>query len=86
MQTQKPFFSLIQAYSYEREALRESIKNLLEPLGGLTEFVKPGQRVLLKPNLLTGASPIKEYTTHPEIVCVIAQMVIEINGQTFFRR
>lgn len=86
MQTQKPFVSLIQAYSYEREALRESIKNLLEPLGGLTEFVKPGQRVLLKPNLLTGASPTKEYTTHPEIVYVIAQMVIEINGQTFFRR
>ncbi|HAE05654.1 MAG TPA: thylakoid-associated protein [Richelia sp.] len=83
MQTQKPFVSLIQAYSYEREALRESIKTLLEPLGGLTEFVKPGQRVLLKPNLLTGARPTKECTTHPEIVYVVAQMVMEINGKPF---
>ena len=59
MQTQKPSVSLIRAKSYEQEALKESLETLLEPLGGMAAFVKPGNRVLLKPNLLTGSRPTK---------------------------
>jgi uncharacterized protein (DUF362 family) len=78
-----PTVSLIRATSYERETLRESIETLLEPLGGITAFVKAGDRVLLKPNLLTGARPGKECTTRPEIVYAVAQMVIEAGGKPF---
>jgi uncharacterized protein (DUF362 family) len=83
MQTQKPSVSLIRATSYEQEALRESLTTLLEPLGGMQAFVKPGQRVLLKPNLLTGARPGKECTTRAELVYEVAKMVIEAGGQPF---
>jgi uncharacterized protein (DUF362 family) len=83
MQTQKPSVSLIRATSYEREALRKSLMTLLEPLGGMTAFVKPGQRVLLKPNLLTGARPTKECTTRAELVYEVAQMVIAAGGKPF---
>jgi uncharacterized protein (DUF362 family) len=83
MQTQTPSVSLIRATSYEREALRESLETLLEPLGGMAAFVKPGNRVLLKPNLLTGARPGKECTTRPELVYAIAQMVMEAGGKPF---
>jgi uncharacterized protein (DUF362 family) len=83
MHTQAPSVSLIQARSYELEALRESVTTVLEPFGGMSEFVKPGQRVLLKPNLLTGARPTKECTTRPELVYVVAQMVMEAGGEPF---
>lgn len=83
MQTQTPSVSLIRATSYEREALQESLETLLEPLGGIAAFVKPGNRVLLKPNLLTGARPGKECTTRPELVYVVAQMVMEAGGEPF---
>lgn len=83
MQTQKPSVSLIRATSYEREALRESLTTLLEPFGGMATFVKPGQRVLLKPNLLTGSRPTKECTTRAELVYAVAQMVMEAGGQPF---
>ena len=83
MQTQAPSVSFIRANTYEREALKASIIALLEPLGGIAAFVKPGQRVLLKPNLLTGARPGKECTTRPELVYVIAQMVLEVGGKPF---
>jgi uncharacterized protein (DUF362 family) len=83
MQTQTPSVSLIRATSYEREALRESLETLLEPLGGMAAFVKPGNRVLLKPNLLTGARPGKECTTRPELVYAIAQIVMEAGGKPF---
>lgn len=83
MQTPKPSVSLIRAKSYEQEALRESLTTLLEPLGGIAPFVKRGDRVLLKPNLLTGSRPSKECTTRPELVRAVAEMVIEVGGKPF---
>ena len=75
--------SLIRATSYDRVQLRESIKTLLEPLGGMAAFVKPGDRVLLKPNLLTGARPTKECVTRPEMVYWVAKLVREAGGTPF---
>ena len=83
MQNPKPSVSLIRAKSYEQEALKESLEILLEPLGGMAAFVKPGNRVLLKPNLLTGSRPTKECTTRPELVRAVAEMVIAVGGNPF---
>lgn len=80
---QTPSVSLIRAQSYELSSLRAALETLLEPLGGMTAFVKPGDRVLLKPNLLTGARPGKECTTRPELVYCVAQMVQEVGGKPF---
>ncbi len=76
--------SLIRAETYAEQALRQSIIDVLAPLGGMAAFVKPGQRVLLKPNLLTGARPTKECVTRPELVKCVAQLVQEAGGQPFF--
>lgn len=75
--------SLIQAQSYDLQELRSSLEQLLEPLGGISAFVKKDDRVLLKPNLLTGARPTKECTTRKEIVYCVAQMVQEVGGKPF---
>ena len=79
----KPLVSLIRAESYDRTRLRESLEAVLTPLGGMSAFVKKGDRVLLKPNLLTGARPTKECVTRPEIVYCVAQMVREAGGIPF---
>lgn len=78
-----PAVSLIQATSYDLRSLRSSLETLLEPLGGITSFVKPGDRVLLKPNLLTGSRPTKECVTRPELVYCVAQMVQAVGGKPF---
>lgn len=75
--------SLIRATAYEYSALDAALRQVLAPLGGMAAFVKPGDRVLLKPNLLTGARPGKECTTRPEIVYCVAKLVIEAGGQPF---
>jgi uncharacterized protein (DUF362 family) len=49
----------------------------------MAAFVKPGDRVLLKPNLLTGARPGKECTTRPEVVYWVARLVQEAGGHPF---
>lgn len=79
----QPIVSLIPAQSYERHLLREALETLLQPLGGLSAFVKRGDRVLLKPNLLTGSRPGKECTTRAELVHTVAQMAIDAGGKPF---
>ncbi|MCU0532674.1 MAG: DUF362 domain-containing protein [Hydrococcus sp. Prado102] len=78
-----PTVSLIRADSYELNALRSRVEILLEPIGGIQAFVKKGDRVLLKPNLLTGSRPTKECVTRPELVYCIAQLVKEAGGNPF---
>lgn len=75
--------SFVRAMSYEGVALEEALRQVLEPLGGITAFVKPGDRVLLKPNLLTGARPGKECTTRSEVVYWVARLVQEAGGKPF---
>jgi uncharacterized protein (DUF362 family) len=75
--------SLIRADSYDILALKSSLLYLLEPLGGIEAFVRQGDRVLLKPNLLTGSRPTKECITRKEIVYCVAQLVIEAGGKPF---
>jgi uncharacterized protein (DUF362 family) len=75
--------SLMRAESYERSQLRASLEELLAPLGGMKAFVKLGDRVLLKPNLLTGSRTGKECTTRPEMVYCITEMVREAGGKPF---
>lgn len=83
MTSTQPSVSLIRANSYDRSRLQSSLETLLEPLGGMVAFVKPGDRVLLKPNLLTGARPGKECVTRPEVVYCVARMVQAVGGKPF---
>jgi uncharacterized protein (DUF362 family) len=79
----KPLVSLLAVKSYELNQLELKLEQLLAPLGGMSAFVRVGDRVLLKPNLLTGARPTKECTTRPELVYCVAKMVIAAGGKPF---
>jgi len=75
--------SLLSANSYDLKSLRISIEKLLEPLGGIDSFVKSGDRVLLKPNLLTAGRPGKECITRAEVLYCVASLVMEVGGKPF---
>lgn len=75
--------SLLKATTYDVALLEQQLRTLLLPLGGMEAYVKPGQRVLLKPNLLTAARPTKECTTRPEVVYCVAKLVQEVGGKPF---
>ncbi|MFN5980820.1 MAG: DUF362 domain-containing protein, partial [Pseudanabaena sp.] len=79
----KPTVSLLHTSSYEIASLMQSLEAVLAPLGGMSSVVKTGDRVLLKPNLLTGSRPTKECTTRPELVYCVAKMVIDAGGKPF---
>lgn len=72
--------SLKAAGSYHRQELEAAVEGLLEPLGGMAAFVSPGQKVLLKPNMLAGKEPEKAVTTHPEIVRAVIRLAQQAGG------
>ena len=51
------------------------IETLLAPLGGMAQFVKKSEKVLLKANLLSAKDPKKAVTTHPEFLRAVANAV-----------
>jgi uncharacterized protein (DUF362 family)/NAD-dependent dihydropyrimidine dehydrogenase PreA subunit len=59
------------------------IEALLAPLGGIEQFVKKNEKVLLKVNLLSAKEPEKAVTTHPDFVRVVAKAVRKAGGQPF---
>ncbi len=65
---------------YELSSLRQAVIELLEPIGGISAFISSGDRVLLKPNLLSAKEPDKAVTTHPALVRVVAELVGEAGG------
>jgi len=68
---------------YSRVELRNALIRLLAPLGGMAAFVQPGERVLLKPNLLSAKAPDAAVTTNPEVVRAVIEMVREAGGIPF---
>ncbi len=75
--------SLAACSGYTLEEVEAALRRVLEPLGGLSAIVRPGQRVVLKPNLLRPAAPESATTTHPALVAATARLVREAGAEPF---
>ena len=59
--------AIIRCKNYEPETVYISIKKALSLIGEMSSFVKKGEKILLKPNILAGRNPELVTTTHPAI-------------------
>ncbi len=59
---------------YVADEVRQALAEALAALGGLKAFVRPGQNVLVKPNLIA-ARPASQ--THPVVVVELARLIRE---------
>ncbi len=71
----RPKVSLIKCSSYDTAEVQAAVRKAVDLLGGIEAFVKPGERVLIKPNLLTDARPEEGIDTHPEVVRAVIRLV-----------
>jgi uncharacterized protein (DUF362 family)/Pyruvate/2-oxoacid:ferredoxin oxidoreductase delta subunit len=60
--------------------VEQHLREGLSELGGMSAFVKPGQKVLLKVNLLMKKRPEEAVTTHPSVVEAVVHLVQEAGG------
>lgn len=73
--------ALVRCEDYEVEKVRKAVREALDHIGGISAFVKPGDKVLLKVNLLMRRKPEKVTTTHPSLAQALAELVIEAGGK-----
>ena len=67
--------------TYDYELVKKTIETCLSELGGLEAFVKPGETVLLKPNLLTKKRPDEAVTTNPVFVKAVADILLHFGAK-----
>lgn len=57
-----------------------AVKQSIDLLGGMEKFVSPGERILIKPNLVSKKNPDEAATTHPAIVNAVIRLVEDAGG------
>jgi uncharacterized protein (DUF362 family)/NAD-dependent dihydropyrimidine dehydrogenase PreA subunit len=58
-----------------------AVGRAIKLLGGMARFVQPGQRVLIKANLLRVSRPERAVVTHPEVVRAVALLARDAGGK-----
>lgn len=82
-EAKKALVSVQRCGDYEPEAVAEALARVLEPLGGMAKYVKPGDSVLLKPNLIVPRKAEEAVTTHPEVIRAVAREVLAAGGKPY---
>ena len=64
-------------YGHAEGAVRE----LICRMGGMERFVRPGERIFLKVNLLAAARPEQAITVHPAVAAAVGRLAVEAGAQ-----
>jgi len=76
--------ALTRCRNYDPGAVDEAVARQFDLLGGLDRFVKPGDRVLLKPNFIAPRSHHQGPTqTHPEVILAVARLLKDFGTRPF---
>ncbi|MDD5495804.1 MAG: DUF362 domain-containing protein [Candidatus Omnitrophica bacterium] len=67
--------AIVRCEDYGGERVFDAVKRAIDLVGGIEKFVKPGMKVLLKPNLLSPRPPEDAVDTHPEVVRAVVRLV-----------
>ena len=69
--------SIVKCKMYDQEILGPCVRQAFDFLGGISAFVNRGEKVLVKPNMLSGSGPEKGANTHVEVVRAVVKLVKE---------
>ena len=75
--------SIIQCRNYNPKEVFAAVHDALELIGGIKRYVKSGQKVLLKPNMLSAKNPKRGITTHPLILEAMIREVRSAGGEVW---
>ncbi len=79
--------------TYDPQALYNTIRDMLDSLGGLGDVVRPGARVAIKTNLTGGTywdgktwnrPAVETFVTHPEVVGALGKLVLDAGAKELY--
>ncbi|MEK6794219.1 MAG: DUF362 domain-containing protein [Spirochaetota bacterium] len=77
----KSVVAVIRCDGYEYVRVRERVAEAVSAIGGMRRFVSPGERILLKPNMLAPDPPERATTTHPSVMRALASLAREAGAK-----
>lgn len=66
---------IIRCDTYADDQVLTAIQKGFDMLGGISVFAKPGERIVVKPNVLIGTDPDKGVTTHPAVFRAVGKLL-----------
>ncbi len=69
--------ALIGCDTYDDEQVYKAVGAGIDLVGGMLSFVKPGERIVLKPNVLFGMDPQRCIGTHPSVLKAVGRKLQE---------
>ncbi|MFW6082847.1 MAG: DUF362 domain-containing protein, partial [Chloroflexota bacterium] len=76
--------ALVRCSTYDPNDVYEALRRGVTMLGGADRFVSPGERILLKPNVLAGETPERAVTTHPSVLSGCVRWLRECGAEVRF--
>jgi len=76
--------ALVKCVSYDSNEVLTAVRAGLDLLGGISAFVKPCDRIVLKPNVLIGTSPNNGVTTHTSVFRAVAVLLKEAGAGVYY--
>lgn len=76
--------ALVKCSTYDHQTVYQAVSQGIALLGGISQFVTPGERILIKPNVLYGTNPDKCVTTHPSVFRAMAIMLKEAGASLYY--
>ncbi|MCX6640044.1 MAG: DUF362 domain-containing protein [bacterium] len=73
--------ALIRCRDYSAQSVKIALRRAFDAIGSPERFIRPGDRVLLKPNMLSAKEPERAVTTHPQIIEAMGEIVLDCRGK-----
>ncbi len=69
--------AIVRCKDYERREVERAVKKAFDFLGGIGAFVKSGEKILIKPNMLSARLPEDGICTHLEVIRAVVKLVMD---------
>jgi uncharacterized protein (DUF362 family)/Pyruvate/2-oxoacid:ferredoxin oxidoreductase delta subunit len=76
--------ALVRCDTYDEEQVYNAVSTGVDLLGGIARFAKPGERIVMKPNVLLGTDPEKCVTTHPSVFRAVGRLLQEAEARPYY--
>ena len=70
--------ALVHCDTYEETQVATAVRRGIDLLGGMSQFIRPGEKIVLKPNILVGDDPEKLVGPHPSFFKAVARLAQEV--------
>ncbi len=70
--------------TYDYEPVYDTVEKGINLLGGIANFVKEGEKILIKPNVLIGADPEKCISTHPSVFRAVGVLLKKAKAAVYY--